>query len=176
MSLSKRGFLRLARGALALAPVLPLSACIQPMYGELSANAPIAADLRAVEVAPISDRLGHYLRNELIFAFNGTGEEFAPRYRLTVKPSEFAQTPILDTVTGRATAATVITGAEYTLVKVPGGQVVTKGKSTSIASYDRFSARYANVRAARDAEIRDAKTLAEDIHNRIALALTAQQP
>jgi LPS-assembly lipoprotein len=129
--------------------------------------------LQVIDVAPIPERLGHYLRNELIFALNGTGEDFTPRYRLTVKLKESVQTPILDTVTSRATSATVITEAEYTLVKLPGETPVTKGRATAIASYDRFSARYANVRAARDAEIRDAKVLADEIQNRVAMALVA---
>ena len=35
--------------------------------------------LAAIKVEPIPERVGHYLGNELIFAFNGTGSEVAAR-------------------------------------------------------------------------------------------------
>ncbi len=170
----ERGARRLAAAA-ALASALALSACIEPMYGPLSSNAGLAEDLKAIEVMPIPDRMGHYLRNELIFGFNGTGEDVPARYRLTVKIKERVQTPILDTVTGRATSATIISEADYALVSLPGEVELAKGRATAIAGYDRFSARFANVRAARDAEIRDAKVLAEDIRNRVAMAMAARR-
>ncbi len=157
--------------ALCLA-ALPLGGCIQPMYGPLAANAELAPELAAIEIAPIGERLGHYVRNELIFQFNGTGSDVPPRYRLFVTLKEQARTPIVDTVTSRATSATVVVDAEYRLVALPGDTEVTKGLSSSIASYDRFSNRLANVRAARDAEIRDAKVIADAIRTRIAIALS----
>ncbi len=83
------------------------------------------------------------------------------------------QTPILDTVTGRATSATVIVDADYKLVTVPEGVEVTKGIASGVASYDRFSNRLSNVRAARDAEIRDAKVIADSIRTRVSMALAA---
>ena len=80
-----------------------------------------------------------------------------PRYRLSVVLRERVQTPILDTVTGRATSATVIVDADYGWCHLPQKVEVLNGTAFDIASYDRFSNRFSNVRAARDAEIRDAK-------------------
>jgi len=114
------------------------------------------------------------VRNELIFAFNGTGAEVAPRYRLFVTLKEQVRTPIIDTVTQRATSATVIVDAAYRLVSVPDETEIAKGVAENIASYDRFSNRLANVRAARDAEVRDAKTIADEIRTRISIALSAR--
>ncbi len=155
----------------ALGSSLALTGCIQPLYGPTLSGAPLASELQAIAIDPIPDRLGHYLGNELVFALNGTGSEVAPRYRLAVKLRERVQTPILDTVTGRATSATVIVDADYKLVTVPDNREITTGTVSSIASYDRFSNRLSNVRAARDAEIRDAKVLADNIRTRIATAL-----
>lgn len=157
-----------------LLAVLPLAGCIQPMYGDFSANPGLQEELQAIAVDEIQGRTGHYVHNELIFGLNGTGSNVPPRYRLTVTLRERVQTPILDTVTLRATSATVIVEAEYQLVTVPGNVEVTKGKALGVASYDRFSNRFANVRAAREAEIRDAKTLAENIRTRVATALAAR--
>ena len=150
-----------------------LSGCnVGPMYGPLALNPALVGDLQAIDVAPIPDRLGHYVRNELIFDFNGTGATVAPRYRLFVTLKEQVRTPIIDTVTSRATSATVVVDAQYKLVTIPDETTVTEGVAFNIASYDRFSNRLANVRAARDAEARDARTIADAIRTRIAAALT----
>ncbi len=153
-----------------------LSGCIEPMYGPLSANAGLAEELQAIEVAPMPDRLGHFVRNELVYSLNGTGSQVSPRYRLTVTLLESARTPIIDTVTSRATSATVIVDAHYRLVTLPDEHEVTKGVASNIASYDRFSSRLTNIRAARDAENRDARTIAEEIRTRIATALSSRAP
>jgi LPS-assembly lipoprotein len=155
---------------------LPLSGCVEPLYGPIGAGAPLAAELQAIAVDPIPERLGHYVRNELIFALNGTGSDVPPRYRLAVALKERVQTPILDTVTGRATSATVIVDAEYKLISLADGREITSGVAFGVASYDRFSNRLSNVRAARDAEIRDAKAIADQIRTRVAAALTAPAP
>lgn len=156
---------------------LPLAGCIQPLYAPAGIgfdSSPLAAELQAIAVDEIPQRLGHYVRNELIFGLNGTGSQPPPRYRLMVSLRERVQTPILDTVTGRATSATVIVDADYRLVTLPGEIEVTKGVAFNVASYDRFSNRFTNVRAARDAEIRNARVIAESIRTRVATALAAR--
>ncbi|MBI1866920.1 MAG: hypothetical protein HYS06_01240 [Methylocystis sp.] len=154
---------------------LLLSGCVEPLYGPIGSGAPLAAELQAIAIDPIPERLGHYVTNELIFAFNGTGSQPPPRYRLSVLLKERVQTPILDTVTLRATAATVVVDADYRLVTIPDGKEVTSGVAFGVASYDRFSNRLANVRAARDGEIRDAKTIADQIRTRVSTALAVMR-
>ena len=159
---------RLAAGT-GLAAMLLLSGCIQPLYGTL--NGQLREELQAIAVDPIPDRLGHYLGNELIFAFNGTGSEVVPKYRLLVTLAEHVQTPLVDTFAGRASAATVTVDANFQLLPVNGGAAIIAGTAISAASYDRSAQRFANVRAARDAEIRNAKTLADQIRTRVSAAL-----
>ena len=53
------------------------------------------------------------------------------------------------------------------------GEVVTAGESVVRIPYERSPQRFASLRAARDAQIRAAKTLADLIRNRIAADLTA---
>lgn len=158
--------------------MLCLSACeVRPLYGPTTMGIPLADELKAIEITPIPDRIGHYVRNELIFAFNGTGSETTPaRYRLDVKLKERVQSPIIDTVTGRATSATVFMDAEYKLTALATRKEVTSGTLMQIASYDRFSNRLSNVRAARDSEIRDAKTIADEIRNKISMELAFRDP
>jgi LPS-assembly lipoprotein len=153
---------------------LALSGCIQPLYGPLSAGGNVAGEMQAIAVEPIPNRLGHYLGNELIFGFNGTGSQVPPKYRLIVTVTENVQTPLIDTVSGYPSAANVVVNADYRLMPVGGTEPITKGQATVVASYDRTSQRFSNLRAARDAEIRDAKTLADQIRTRVAAAIAAR--
>ncbi len=152
-----------------------VSGCIHPLYAPPeAATGNVAANLRAIAVEPIPDRIGHYLGNELVFAFNGTGSQVQTRYRLLVGLRQAVQTPLIDTVTGHASAGDLVVYADYRLIPFEGGDPITSGTAMAVASYDRTSLRFANLRAARDAEIRNARTLAEQIHTRIAAAFAAK--
>lgn len=168
---------RLHRAALLCASSIPmalcLSGCIQPLYGTLGPGG-LESELQRIKVEPIPDRFGHYLEKELIFAFNGSGADVAPKYRLVVAIKQKVQAPTIDTVTSRATSATVIDDAEYQLIPVGGDKPVMSGVAFAVASYDRFSQRLSNVRAARDAEERGAKSIAEQIRTQIAARLATR--
>lgn len=167
MSLSRA---RSLRAALAVTACLILSGCLRPIYGGPE-GAALQSDLRAIAIDPIPERAGHYLANELRFLLNGSGSEVPPKYRLQIVLRERIQASLVDSVTQRATAGSIVIDADYKLVPVGGGAAVTSGVAFTFASYDRSSQRFANIRAARDAEIRDAKVLADQIKTRLALAL-----
>ena len=116
-----------------LASALALGGCYQPLYGG-AAGGQLRDDLSAIAVDPVPDRLGHYLANELVFALNGTGYTVAPRYRLSIIPRERVQSPVIDTISGRATAGTLVVDAEYKLTPVGGGEPITQGIAFSAAS------------------------------------------
>jgi len=161
----------------ALAPLPLLAGCItvQPLYGSWGGTDDGLADkLQAVAVAPISSRLGHYLGDDLIIALNGTGAQVPAKYHLIVTIQETSQTPLIDTVTGIPTGSSVVTSANYQLVPVAGPEPILKGRAFVAASYDRTSARFADVRAARDAEIRDARVLADQIRTQVAAELATR--
>lgn len=160
------------RALIPLALVAGLAGCFTPLYGGLHGQ--LGAEMQAIAVDDIPDRLGHYLKDELLTDLNGTGSSPAPRYRLAVLTKERVQSALVDVVTRRATAATVVIDTDYVLTPVGGGPPVTAGTVTSAATYDRSEQRYANLRAARDAEIRDAKTIADELTARIAAALSAR--
>ena len=145
---------------------------IRPLYA--GAGSGLESELQAITIDPIPDRLGHYVANELIFAFNGTGSQVTPKYRLTVILRERVSTPLIDTFTSRATAGTVIIDVTYTLTPVGGGAAILSASANNLATYDRSQQRFANVRAARDAEIRDAKAIADQIRLRVSAALAAK--
>ena len=162
-------------GAAVASLALCLTGCIQPLYGPTAGGSSVAAEMQAVKIEPIPERLGHYVENELIFAFNGTGSSPPPKYRLIVTLRERMVTPVINTFTGHAEAGDVNVDAQYKLLAVEGdGQPLTSGNLTQFVVYDRSTQRLSNVRAARDAEIRNAKTLADQIRTRIAAFLATR--
>ena len=147
---------------------------IHPVY--MSRGGGLQAELQAIAVDPIPDRLGHYLGDALKTNLNGTGAEVRPKYHLTLVPKQRVQTALIDTVTARAQAASVITVVSYTLSPIGGGAPLLTGSVTSAADYDRTVQRFADIRAARDAEIRDAHTVADQITQQVAAKLATLTP
>ena len=153
-----------------------LTGCFTPLYSE-KAHPGLVEDLRAVDVASVNrNRIDHYLVEDLIADLNGTGQTASPKYRLMVKTSTGVQTPTINSEINVASSATLTGDADYTLSKVDGGAEVVKGTANAAAAYDRTTQRYADMRAARDAEIRLARALSQEISLRVASALAAKTP
>ena len=161
---SSRGLLR---AAIAVLVASALGGCIHPLYGRSGVNTQLAR----IEVAPIPDRLGHYLAEELKFDTDGSGNRPTPKYRLVVTATSSVGGLVVNLSQLRSDAAQVVVTATYTLTAIEGGEKITSGTATASASYDRTEQRYANVRAARDAEIRAVQLLADQLRTRLAIAL-----
>ncbi|MBB4198726.1 hypothetical protein CCR94_06600 [Rhodoblastus sphagnicola] len=160
--------------AVSLGSALLLGGCVQPLYMTTTAGGGAVGDeLQAIRVEPIPDRLGHYVTTELVSQLNGSGSVVTPKYRLVVTLSERMSTPIINTFTGQAEAGAVSVDAAYQLFPLTGAtdKPLAVGSVSQFVSYDRTSQRLSNVRAARDAEIRNARTIAEQIRTRVAIAL-----
>jgi LPS-assembly lipoprotein len=173
--IARRG-VRLAAVALVAGAI---SGCFRPLYGPTATGEPLkdvlaAIDVQKVATKPNRERIGHYLRSELIFDLDGSGEPAPKRYKLGLVVRDGLLTPIVDSATGRAVSATLTTDVDYTLTNLDGSQTITKGTASASASYERTAQRFADVRAARDAEIRAAKLIAEQIKVRIAAALVSR--
>lgn len=163
------------RVAAAAALGLGLAGCFTPLYGPTASGERLDAVLAAIEVEPVEtapafDRFSHYLRSELVFDLNGSGVPAPKRYRLAIAYAQQVAAPIIDANIGRAQSATVQGEATYTLTTLD-GRLVTSGKAFGNATYDRSQQRFATVRAARDADIRLARALSEQIRTRLAAAL-----
>lgn len=162
-----------ARGVAALVMALALGGCFQPLYSE-AAHPNLVANMKAIEVVEIKDRIGHYLGDDLISKLNGTGETVPPKYRLVITMAVTSATPTIESQIGAADAATVTGKATFKLTKIEGGDVIYESDATSVAVYDRTLDSFANLRAGRDADIRIARALADEIELRIAAALTVK--
>jgi LPS-assembly lipoprotein len=166
------------RAAAALSLTFALTACFRPLYGPTASGERLNDVLAAIEVAEIAapaetERFSHYLRSELVYDLNGSGSAVAKRYKLALSFGQSFASPIVDTASGRAQAATLRGDVTYTLTTLDGSKVLTSGKATASATYDRSAQRFATVRAARDADIRLAKTLSEQIRTRLSAALAS---
>lgn len=175
MSSSDRRVSPMRRWLLIGALTMPLSACMRPMYATVASGPNTTPkQLAAVDIAPIKERFGHYLTEDLRFAFHGGDPAPDFKYRLEVTVTRSVVTPIIDTATGRADVATMRAEAYFRLLPYEGGDVLVDGRATGSASYDRLTQRYAGVRAGIDSEKRVAETLAEQIQTRIAAYFSAK--
>ena len=170
---------RMARLLLAAAIAGSLSACFRPLYGPTATGEPLKDVLAAIDVTKVAtktnrERIGHYLRSELVFDLDGSGEPPPKRYKLTLILSDSLASPIVDSATGRAVSAILNIDVDYALTNLDGTQTIAKGTASASASYERTAQRFGDVRAARDAEIRAARLLAEQIRTRLAAALVSR--
>lgn len=168
----------LARIALVAGLSLGLSACFKPLYGPTASGESLQTVLAAIDVPEVKwpdnqAMMGHYLRSELVYLLNGSGSDLPKRYVLKLALARSLSTPIVDTETARASSAIVGGTLTYTLTSLDGNTVYTQGTATSSTSYDRYQQRFATVRAQRDAEVRLAKVLAEQVKTRLAATLSA---
>ena len=161
------------RKVAALALSLGLAGCFTPLYSE-NAHPGLVEALREIEVAPIPERMGHYLADDLISRLNGSGATPKPKYRLTVRLSRSLSTPTIQSQIQSADSATLTGTAQFSLAKIDGDadKPIFSGSATNSAAYDRTLQSYADLRAGRDAELRVAKALADEIELRVAGALS----
>lgn len=170
---SGRSFARLL---LAGAIILPLvAACgnggFRPMYASSLDGVALEDRMRQVAVTTIPGRVGQQLRNELVFQNTGGGTAEEKNYRLDIVLRERLTTQLVD-AEGDAESQIYHLNADFQLTDQRNKEVVLTGQSFGRAGFQRFQTIYANVRAKRDAENRTARTIAKDIHGRIAAHLS----
>ncbi len=162
----------IAAGLMALA----LAGCFRPLNGEFGKdNSTIAKELALVDVEPMSDTLGHFLVQNVLFELNGGTLPTKPRYKLTMKDTNSLTTPVIDSSSGRADVGSVLTSVTFVLTRIDSGAEIGRGVVNSSATYDRMSQRFSAARARRDAEIRVSQAMAEDIRTRVATLLLNQK-
>jgi LPS-assembly lipoprotein len=155
-----------------LAISLPLAGCFKPMYGSLDGAPPVIDELARVNVAPIEERVGQQVRNELVYAFSA-GEAADAPYKLVVTLKHHIEDSVIQP-TGEAVTKNYELRANFTLIEVESGKVLYGGSTLSRAAFDRTAQLFANQRAERDAEDRAARTVAENVKTRIAAYLASR--
>ena len=169
----------IARVALVAGPSLGLSPCLPPLPGPEALGRALLTELASIDVPEVEwasavANTGHYLRSELVYLLNGSGSDTPKRYRLVLAFTQRQTTPVVDSEYGTASSAIVGGTLTYTLTSLDGKTVITRGTATSSASFDRFPQRFANIRAARDAEIRLTRDLADQVRTRLSAVLATR--
>jgi LPS-assembly lipoprotein len=155
-----------------------MTGCFRPLYGSPEfGGLAIQKGLAGVNVEVGGERLAHYLRNELEFGLRGDGDQSGPRtHRLTVLPRTRLNTAIVDRVSGSAESVVFIIDAQFKLIALDKATVELLSETATVAvPYERSNQRFASIRAARDAEIRAAKQVAEQIKTRVAAYLASNR-
>lgn len=151
-----------------LACVLVLAACgFRPLYSG-QADGEESAELAAVRVQPIADRVGQLLHNHLLDLINPRGRPPRPRYTLKIQVTEGIQ-HLAVRKSELSTRANLRLSASYSLLPTGGATPVMQGTSSVVSSYNILKADFATLIAEKDARARAAREVAQDIRARLAV-------
>jgi LPS-assembly lipoprotein len=151
--------------------VLLVNACgFHPLYGagREPLNRAVVAELASVHIAPMPERVGQIVHNDLLDRLTPLGEPGAPRYKLSVGLEEAKQglaIQIDDTITRFNLTLT----ANYVLEIADTGSIVTTGRVHATAAYNVLRSDFANVVAERDAQRRAAREVSDELKTRLAV-------
>lgn len=151
---------------------LALSGCqVSPLYGDRAgpADTSVTANvLASIAVDPPADRTTQLVRNELLFGLDSGAQNM--QYRLVLRATR-TETVLGVTGTGAAFARSVRVTATYQLFQLGDNEVLATNTIFATASYDSAEQRFANERAAVDAEARAAREVAATIQAQLAAAV-----
>jgi LPS-assembly lipoprotein len=168
---------RLPRLCAALALAGLTAGCFQPLYGTQNGGPGVVDKMSSVEVAPVNapngtrlSRVGHEVRENMIFGLTGGAGSPATNYKLVIRLSSQQTSVIVDIATARPDIQNYGIDASYTLTDLTTKKTVVSGQTFSRVSYDipGQQQRFAGDRGLRDAENRAAKVIADNIKSRLA--------
>ncbi|MFG1360655.1 LPS assembly lipoprotein LptE [Xanthobacter pseudotagetidis] len=150
-----------------------LAGCFQPLYAESNTTAgpSLMESMREVEIVQIQGRIGNELRNDLIFAL--TGGEGNPKhvpYQMIISVQSSVASAIVNSGSGLPENQIVRVTGNWKLVRSGDEKKkpVIEGSASGSGTIDVSDQRYANYAAARDAENRAARIVADQIKAQIA--------
>jgi LPS-assembly lipoprotein len=159
--------------------LLPLPAVLagcgwEPLYADPQTSR-AAAELRAVKVMPIPERIGQVLSTGLINSFNPDHIETRPLYRLVVILTSQLQDLGIQS-TGLATRGEVQMYANYQLIENAGSKIAQSASIHASDSFDIEANGYSTVVALDDAKLRCVEELRREIIARLTLFLQNKIP
>jgi LPS-assembly lipoprotein len=140
-----------------------------PLYANLETG-PADAEIRAIRVAPISERIGQKLALALRESLNPTGELTPQRYLLRTTLSTSRQDLGIQTL-GLGTRGKLDAFANFSLSDSTTGALLLHGTSHVAESFDILANMYSNVVAEDDARTRAVEEMRRDIVTRLTLFL-----
>ncbi len=163
-SFAKSGTWAPRAGVLALAMLAALAGgCgFRPLHGSQTVALP------ALEIAPIGDRLGQIMRNQLRDRLVPTKPSDRPPYRLAVH-LDVSKEGLAIAKDESATRFTVRLAARFEIVDLAAGNTLHKGNARATAAYNVVSSDFATLSAERDAERRAAREVAAELITQVAV-------
>jgi LPS-assembly lipoprotein len=164
-----------ASAAVLVVSVLATGCGFEPLYGSAEGIAP--AELAAIRVAPIADRTGQILHNDLLDRLTPRGAPARPRYVLEVFLAE-SKRELAIRPDETATRAELVYNAHYTLYTADRSAVIATGNAGTRVSYDILRQEFATLSAEMGGRRQAMRDLSERIRTRLAAALsqTAVRP
>lgn len=152
-----------------LAVLGPVGCGFRPMYAPPSGEAAgVDADLAQIRIGAIKDRKGQVLRNALLQRISPRGEAADYKYMLDIILTE----NVGSLGYRKDTLATVANMTISAQVRLSGEKASLLGDTvTTTVYFDYLGPRYASLSMERDAEDRALSQLADDIRNRVAVAI-----
>jgi LPS-assembly lipoprotein len=146
-----------------------LTACgFQPLYGERSGGMQVRQAFSSIFIAPIPDRVGQLVRNQLIDALTPQGQSREPAYVLGVTLTQTKEGVAFQS-DEQATRFNVTLGARFDLREIGGGAIVVQGSTRSVAAFNIVRSEFANITAEADAQRRAARQVADSIVLRVGV-------
>lgn len=144
-----------------------LTACgFQPLYAGGKTGA-TATEFSSIRVAPIVDRIGQQLRNELFDLLTPYGQPAYPKFHLSVTLSE-STSGLAVKKSEVATRANLRITANFRLTDSQTGQLVFDGSSSVVGSYNILSSDFSTLVAENSARDRVLKDVASNIQTRLS--------
>jgi len=169
----RRDFLRRAVGMALGLGLASLGGCgWAPLYADPEAG-PADAELRAIKVAPIPERIGQNLAQALRQTLNPTGEPTPQRYLLRITLQTLRQDLGVQTQ-GFGTRGRLDASAYFYLSDSTTNTLLRSGFTHVAESFDILANGYSDIVAEDDARTRAVEELRRDIVNRLTVFLQRQ--
>ena len=142
----------------------------EPLYGQRAGGDSLTDRLSLVAIAPIPERVGQVLYNDLLDRISPFGPRDQAPYRLQVR-LEFDREGLGFEPDEAITRVNLRLGAEYRLVDVESGKTVFGDVARSTVSYNVVQSDFANLNAERNAERNAVRMVSEEITERVGIFL-----
>jgi LPS-assembly lipoprotein len=154
--------------ALAIAMPLALSGCgWAPLYADVETG-PASAELRAIKVDPIAERIGQRLEIALRNSLNPTGEPTASRYRLSTTLAVTLGNLGIESQ-GLGTLGQIDASANFRLIDLESGSTLLNNTVHVANSFDLNPNQYSTIVGEDDARVRSVAELDQEIVTRLTL-------
>ncbi|MGX1309832.1 LPS-assembly lipoprotein [Amorphus suaedae] len=176
-AVSIRGAVRRLAAGVGLAVVLAaVGGCqVKPLYGDvgLAADEGVQARLASISVPAGGSQFLQQFVRELEFRLRGGADPAPTRYTLRYITNDRSASLAVPVTLDEPTAISVTLGVDFALIDTATNLTLLTGSSFATASYDYSSQRFANTRASVDAQNRVARSVAQDVGNRLAAYFSA---